>query len=198
MSYKNAKLNIEAFIELVHRGQKRLTGEKYTYHLYAVRDILKEEGVTSPIVLHAALLHDVLEDTDVTREYLELWFGERVASIVFFLSKSEKVFWNTNYCRLQSHLNLLEECLRDYPEAILIKMADKLHNLRTIHGFRREKQLRYLDDVKNVFIPLFKKAKDQNIFIQFTDVVESLLKKLRDEVLLIEKELNGTRKKSKG
>ena len=184
-------MNIQEFIEVVHKGQKRMTGEKYTSHLYAVRDILVEEGVKSNVILNSALLHDVLEDTDVKREYLELWFGERVANIVFYLSKSKKIFWNTDYCRLQSHINLLEECWREYPEVILIKMADKLHNLRTISAFRKEKQRRFVDSTQNVFLPLFKLAYKEYLLKDFTVVINSLLKKLKVEIKKIDKKLES-------
>ena len=176
-------------MELAHKGQKRKSGERYATHPLAVRDILKEKGVDNRTVLDAALLHDILEDTSITREHLEYWFGEHVATIVFYLSKSEKVFWNTDYCRLQSHLNLLEECWREYPEIILIKMADKLHNLRTIDSFRTEKQKRILDETRNVFFPLFEKAREENVLGKFSEVVEELQKDIEKEMEKIEKKL---------
>lgn len=177
-------MNVDNFIEIIHKGQKRKTGDPFTSHLYAVRDILVQEGITDTTVLNAALLHDALEDTDVTREYLAFRFGNKVADIVFLISKTED--WNTAYCKVKSHLDLMEESWMKYPEAIVVKMADRLHNLRTIHGFNPEKQKEYIAETKECLIPLFERVLDHNKIGYFRKYITSLMKKLKTEVDLIE------------
>lgn len=146
-------MNIELFLDRLYQQKRRKTGEPAVNHLYAVRQLLVEQGVDDDEVLTAALLHDVLEDTDLSRDYLSLRFGDRVAHIVNLLSKKE--MWNTSYCRMKSAMDEMEAEWTEYPEAIVIKMADRLHNLMTIHGFDAEKQKEYLAETEETLMPVF-------------------------------------------
>ncbi len=146
---------IEPLIDYLYKGRKRKNGEPYARHSYAVRDILAEQGVNDPTVLAAALLHDVLEDTYISREYLVLRFGRKIARIVHLLSKNPA--WHTGYCRMKSNIDEMELLWRRYPETVLIKIADRLHNIRTIKGFSAAKQQEYLAETEHMLLPFFRR-----------------------------------------
>ena len=149
-------MQITKFVEKVFAGKFRKTGEPYVSHLYAVHDILREAGVEDRYVLDTALLHDVLEDTSITKEFLEQNFGKVVTQMVVILSKES--MWHTSYCKFKSYLYSLESCAIYYPEIILIKMADRLHNLMTIEVFDLRKQIEYIEETEYYLFPVFRKA----------------------------------------
>jgi GTP pyrophosphokinase len=174
---------IKRFVEQIYAGRKRKNGEPVTAHLFGVREILVAEGVTEHTLLEAALLHDILEDTDLTPEYLALRFGEKTAKLIDMLSKNP--CWNTSYCKMKSSMDEIEVSWLDYPEAMAIKMADRLHNLYTIDGFKKEKQQEYLEETIELLIPVFERTLKKNNLGYLKNVIFSLLKKLRDESLAI-------------
>ncbi|NUM36383.1 MAG: HD domain-containing protein [Candidatus Brocadiae bacterium] len=183
-------MNIEALIDLLHHGQMRKTGEPYTSHLYAVRDILIQEGISDKAILASALLHDALEDSDITREYLALWFGNQVAGIVDTVSKCS--YWHTSFCKMKSNLHEMQSAWIKYPEAILIKMADRLHNLRTIQGLPPHKWPLYLEETKVYLLPLFSQIMNNRLIqcLSFFMAMKSLLLKIQEETSKIEIILN--------
>jgi len=183
-------MQISDLLEHVHRGQKRKGGEPYTSHLYAVCDILKNEGIKEKTVLDTALLHDILEDSSISKEYLALKFGDRVADIVEFLTKN--IAWNTAYCRTKSNLDEMEMIWGEYPEAVIIKMADRLHNLRTISGFSLPKQHDYLTETTECLLPLFTKILKKIQVGYFKKYMRGLLTKLKHESRSITKHLTTT------
>ncbi len=180
-------MNIEAFLEHIYKGQKRKTGENYTSHLYATKKILEEAGVTDETILKAALLHDIIEDTQISKEYLILKFGASVVRILELLSKED--MWHTSYCRAKANLDAMEASWVNYPEAILIKMADRLHNLQTIEGFGLKKQGSYLAESKNLLLPLFKGVLVRNNLGYLRNPIIKLLDRLECEIMEIEKRL---------
>ena len=133
-------MELHGIIEFVYKHKQRKPGSGSVDHLHAVKDILKKAGVTDPAILNAALLHDVLEDTQMPKEYLTLKFGPRIADLVWVLSKNNP-----------------DEVAKS-PEAILIRMADQLHNLQTIHGLAKEKRQEYLKETNDVLLPMLKRA----------------------------------------
>jgi len=169
-------MSIECLIEVIHQGQKRKTGEPYTSHLYATRDILKDVGITNKIILTTALLHDSLEDTYLTKRYLEIHFGQRVADIVDFVSK--KTFWKTKYCKMKGSMYEIETNWNSYPEAMLVKMADRIHNLKTLSGFTPEKQKIYIKQTKEILLPLFEKIIDRNNYGDIQKPLKKLIQKI--------------------
>lgn len=180
-------MDIEAFIEHIYKGKKRKTGENSTSHMYATRDILKSVGVKEETILNAALLHDIIEDTTISREYLILKFGSNMVKLLDLLSKDE--MWHTSYCRIKGSLDEMEASWVNYPEAILIKMADRLHNLQTIEGFRTEKQERYINETEELLIPLFEKILNKNNLGYYKESISKLLERLHEEVKKIKKRL---------
>ncbi len=181
-------MNAVSFIEIVHQGQKRKTGDAYTSHLYAVRGLLTNAGVSEPHVLEAALLHDCLEDGDISKEYLSFRFGPAIADIVDVLSKEST--WHTNYCRMKSYLGELEHAWALYPEAIVIKIADRLHNLQTLDGFPVQKRVEYLQETTQELLPLFRTLQRDKVVGQYSGPLQCLLTALENEVRVASQRLS--------
>lgn len=184
-------MHVKSLIEYVYAGRKRKNGEPVTAHLYGVRNILVEEGIHEESMLDTALLHDILEDTDLTLDYLALKFGDKTAKLVDLLSKDPA--WNTSYCRMKSSMDEIELSWIDYPEAVTIKMADRLHNLYTIDGFKPEKQREYIQETEEVLFPIFERIYEQNNLGRLKKVIYNLLQRLRKEIQLIDERLSQTK-----
>jgi len=179
-------MQIDEFLDYLYGGKKRKNGEPAVSHCYAVRDILKAEGIREESILLAALLHDVIEDHYIHYEYVALRFGEKIARLVELLSKNPA--WNTSYCRMKSAMDEVEKSWADHPEAVLIKMADRLHNLRTAEGLKLNKRHAYVTETYEILIPLFECAiKNNNT--AYTPIMRRLLKKIRVAVQHLKKTL---------
>src|ERR1700748_1531973 len=136
-----------------HKTMRRKSGEPYITHPLAVAMICVEEiglGVRSTI---CALLHDTVEDTDVTLEDVEREFGSEVARIIDGLTKISNVVDNNTTQQAENFKKILLT-LTDDPRVILIKLADRLHNMRTLDSMKREKQLKIASETVYVYAPL--------------------------------------------
>jgi guanosine-3',5'-bis(diphosphate) 3'-pyrophosphohydrolase len=138
-----------------HRHTRRKSGEPYIFHPLAVARIVVEEiglGVTSAI---CALLHDTVEDTEISLEDIEREFGKTIAKIIDGLTKISNVVDIKGDSTLQAEnfrkilLTLVED-----PRVILIKLADRLHNMRTLESMNREKQLKISSETTYIYSPL--------------------------------------------
>jgi GTP pyrophosphokinase len=124
-----------------HKTMRRKSGEPYILHPLAVSQICVEEiglGVRSTI---CALLHDVVEDTDISLEDIERDFGNEIARIVDGLTKISNVI-DVNASQQAENFKKVLLTLTADPRVILIKLADRLHNMRTLDYMKREKQLK--------------------------------------------------------
>lgn len=136
-----------------HKTMRRKSGEPYILHPIAVAMICVEEiglGVRSTI---CALLHDTVEDTDVTLEDVEREFGSEISKIVDGLTKISNVMDNNTSQQAENFKKILLT-LTDDPRVILIKLADRLHNMRTMDSMKREKQLKISSETVWVYAPL--------------------------------------------
>ncbi|MCQ2216022.1 MAG: RelA/SpoT family protein [Bacteroidales bacterium] len=136
-----------------HRGMRRKSGELYIFHPIAVSRIVASEiglGVTS---VAAALLHDVVEDTDINLTDLESLFGPKVASIVDGLTKLEGVFDQNASLQAENFRKLLVSMIEDV-RVILIKLADRLHNMRTLDSMPEHKQYRIAAETLYIYAPI--------------------------------------------
>jgi hypothetical protein len=183
------------FIEHVYAGRTRKNGKPVTTHLYGVRDILIEAGIRDESVLNAALLHDILEDTDLDLEILAVKFGEKTANLVKLLSKNP--FWKTSFCRMKSFMDELEIYCVDYPEALLIKLADRLHNLYTIDGFKLDKQRDYVRETMEILMPVFYRTVRNNNLGEYKKATMEILSMIRHEIESINEKLEGLKAVSK-
>ncbi len=136
-----------------HQDMRRKSGEPYIYHPIAVAQIAAEEiglGTTSIV---CALLHDVVEDTDITLEDIEREFGKKVATIIDGLTKISGVFDYNSSLQAENFRKMLLT-LADDVRVILIKLADRLHNMRTMDYMPQEKQLKISSETSYLYAPL--------------------------------------------
>ena len=136
-----------------HKGMRRKSGEPYILHPIAVAQIAVEEiglGTTSII---ASLLHDVVEDTDISLKDLEMEFGKTVAKIVDGLTKISEFSEQTVSKQAENFKKMLLT-MADDVRVVLIKIADRLHNMRTLGSMAKEKQLKICSETSYVYAPL--------------------------------------------
>lgn len=138
-----------------HRDMRRKSGEPYILHPLAVARIVVEEiglGVTSSI---CALLHDTVEDTEITLEDIEQEFGQNYAKIIDGLTKISNVVDLKADTTVQAeNFRKILLTLAEDPRVILIKLADRLHNMRTLDSMSREKQLKISSETTYIYSPL--------------------------------------------
>lgn len=152
-----------------HKTMRRKSGEPYILHPIAVAMICVEEiglGVRSSI---CALLHDTVEDTDITLEDVEREFGTEISRIVDGLTKISNVI-DTNTSQQAENFKKILLTLTDDPRVILIKLADRLHNMRTLDSMKREKQLKIASETVWVYAPLAHRMGLYNIKTELEDL----------------------------
>src|SRR6478672_13392166 len=136
-----------------HKSMRRKSGEPYILHPLAVARICVEEiglGVRSTI---CSLLHDTVEDTDVTLDDVQREFGTEISKIVDGLTKISNVV-DVNASQQAENFRKILLTLTDDPRVILIKLADRLHNMRTLDSMKQEKQLKISSETIYVYAPL--------------------------------------------
>lgn len=157
-----------------HKTMRRKSGEPYILHPLAVAAICVDEiglGVRSTI---CALLHDTVEDTDVTLDDIKTEFGIEIAKIVDGLTKISAVM-DTNTSQQAENFKKILLTLTDDPRVILIKLADRLHNMRTMDSMKREKQLKISSETVYVYAPLAHRMGLYNIKTEMEDLAMKYL-----------------------
>ena len=152
-----------------HESMRRKSGEPYILHPLAVARICVEEiglGVRSTI---CALMHDTVEDTDITLEDVEREFGNEIARIVDGLTKISNVI-DTNTSQQAENFKKILLTLTDDPRVILIKLSDRLHNMRTLDYMKRDKQLKISSETVWVYAPLAHRMGLYNIKTELEDL----------------------------
>jgi GTP pyrophosphokinase len=168
---EEAKLIRKAFKFAVyaHRDQRRKSGEPYIYHPIAVAMICVDEiglGVTSII---SALLHDVVEDTEFKLEDIEREFGKKVAKIIDGLTKISSTSTKTFSAQAENFRRMLLTIAED-TRVVLIKIADRLHNMRTLDSMSRDKQLKIMAETEYIYAPLAHRLGLYNIKSELEDL----------------------------
>jgi len=136
-----------------HRGQKRLSGDDFLSHSVAVATILADQQMDSTTIA-AALLHDVVEDSDVSLDQIRQDFGPEVAQLVDGLTKlSSLTFRSSAEEQAENYRKLLLSVAKD-ARVIIIKLADRLHNMRTLEHLDPEKQRRIALETREIYAPL--------------------------------------------
>ena len=135
-----------------HHGQTRKSGEPYILHPLAVATICTEEIGLGPTAVAAALLHDVVEDTPVTQEEIGKKFGAHIARMVDGLTKLDGAY-NAESPQAENFRKVLGTLVEDV-RVVLIKMADRLHNMRTLGAMSRQKQLKVAAETSYLYAPL--------------------------------------------
>ena len=188
--------NIHTAYELAtkaHIKQRRKSGEPYILHPIEVARICAAEIGLGPTAIISALLHDVVEDTDVTQEEINSRFGEKIGIIVNGLTKLDGLY-NVPSPQAENFKKVIKTLLVDI-RVVLIKMADRLHNMRTLGSMPQHKQLKIAAETSFIYAPLAHRLGLYNIKTEFQDlcmkvtdaeVYEELSQKLEDS----EKERN--------
>ena len=161
-----------------HKTMRRKSGEPYIFHPLAVSRICVEEiglGVRSTI---CSLLHDTVEDTDVTLEDIEREFGGEITRIIDGLTKISHVV-DSNSTQQAENFKKILLTLTDDPRVILIKLADRLHNMRTLDSMKREKQLKAASETVYLYAPL---AHRMGLYAIKTEMEDLAMKYLEPDV----------------
>ena len=170
------------FSESAHRGQFRKSGEPYITHPLAVASILSEWQLDAE-GLAAALLHDVMEDTSVTRTELESTFGKPVAAMVDGLSKLDQIEFATREdAQAESFRKMLLAMARDV-RVILIKLADRLHNMRTLDAMAPTHRKRIARETIDIYVPIANRLGLNALFLELQDLSFKHLYPLRYRIL---------------
>ena len=170
------------FSEAAHLGQFRESGEPYISHPLAVASILAQWHLDSQ-ALTAALLHDVMEDTAVTKNELLKTFGKPVAELVDGVSKLDKVEFETREeAQAENFRKMLLAMARDV-RVILIKLADRLHNMRTLDAVPASKRRRVARETLDIYAPIANRLGLNNIYQELDDLSFKYLYPARCRVL---------------
>ena len=176
------------FASEAHQGMRRKSGEPYIVHPIAVAKIVNQEiglGVKSII---SALLHDVVEDTDYSIEDIQINFGPKVASIIDGLTKISGVFDNKSSLQAENFRKMLLTLSEDV-RVILIKLADRLHNMRTLDSLPRHKQIKIAGETIYLFAPLAHRLglyaiktelEDLSLKYRYPKIYDEIVAKIRD------------------
>ena len=165
-----------------HAGQFRVSGEPYVTHPLAVAKILAEWHL-DPQALMAALLHDVVEDTHTTKTEIAKHFGKPVADLVDGVSKIERIeFATLQHAQAENFRKMLLAMARDV-RVILIKLADRLHNMRTLDAVHAEKQERVARETLDIYAPIANRLGLNAIYYELGDLGFRYLHPTRFRVL---------------
>ena len=140
------------FARKAHEGQTRKSGEPYIIHPVAVARIVAEELQLGPNTVIAAFLHDVVEDTPVTLDEIREQFGDEVAFLVGVVTKKKKTSYETSK-QVDNYKQMLDSVHYDI-RAILLKLADRIHNMRTLESMRPDKQMKIAGETDYFYAPL--------------------------------------------
>jgi len=170
------------FADAAHLGQTRKTGEPYITHPLAVAELLTDWKLDSAAI-QAALMHDVLEDSGIRKEEIVERFGPVVADLVDGVSKLDRLRFDSNEeAQAESFRKMLLAMGRDV-RVILIKLADRLHNVRTLEAMEREKQRRIARETLEIYAPIAHRLGLNAIFRELQEQSFARIHPLRHRVL---------------
>lgn len=141
------------YAEQMHSGQKRASGEPYFTHPCAVAEILIDLGLDTPTVA-AAFLHDVVEDTPATEEDILKRFGKEIMTLVDGVTKLDKIHFQTHEEEDAENFRKIFVAMANDVRVIIIKLADRLHNMRSLNYLSTERQQRISRETLEIFTPL--------------------------------------------
>lgn len=141
------------YAEEMHRDQKRASGEPYFTHPCSVAEILVDLGLDAPTVA-AAFLHDVIEDTPATTEDIKRLFGDEILTLVDGVTKLDKIRFQTHEEEDAENFRKIFVAMANDVRVIIIKLADRLHNMRSLNYLSNERQQRIAKETLDIFTPL--------------------------------------------
>jgi GTP pyrophosphokinase len=165
-----------------HEGQMRRSGEAYITHPIAVATILAHLGMDTDTLV-AALLHDVVEDTPASRDQMEEWFGSSVAPLVDGVTKLDRLQVDSKQEQQAETLRKMIMAMAEDIRVLLIKLADRLHNMQTMDAMPREKQKAKAQETLDIYAPLAHRLGMQNFKLHLEDLgFHTLHPKRYDEI----------------
>ena len=195
---KKDKLQIRKAFDLAldaHKDMRRKSGEPYIYHPIAVAQIAVSEMGLGATAVVCALLHDTVEDTDVSLDDIRRMFGETEAKIIDGLTKIENVFDQSSSIQAENFRKVLLT-LSDDVRVILIKLADRMHNMRTLDSMARDKQLKIASETLFLYAPLAHRLGLYNIKTEMEDLgLKYTQPEVYDEIITKLKNTDEVRKR---
>ena len=165
-----------------HDGQHRLSGEPYIYHPVAAARILADLRLDHKSII-AAILHDVIEDTSMVKEQIATEFGSDVAELVDGVSKLTQIEFETQAeAQAENFRKMLLAMVRDI-RVILVKLADRLHNMRTLGVMRPDKRRRIARETLDIYAPIANRLGINALRVELEDLGFEALYPLRYKVL---------------
>jgi RelA/SpoT family (p)ppGpp synthetase len=165
-----------------HEGQRRMSGEPYIYHPLAVARILAEMHLDHESII-AAILHDVIEDTETAKEQIAERFGDEVAELVDGVSKLTHIEFETKAeAQAENFRKMMLAMVQDI-RVILIKLADRLHNMRTLGVMRPDKKRRIAKETLEIYVPIATRLGLNRIRLELEDLGFAAYYPLRSRVL---------------
>ncbi|WP_025124783.1 RelA/SpoT family protein [Myroides odoratimimus] len=191
LSEDDKKLIRKAFDVAVeaHKDQRRKSGEAYIFHPIAVAKIVASEIGLGPTSIAAALMHDVVEDTDITVEQIEEWFNPKIAKIVEGLTKMALLEPDPHISMQAENYRKMLLTLNDDVRVILIKIADRLHNMQTMESMVDYKQAKIASETLYIYAPLAHrlglfniKTKLEDLGLKYTEprVYQDILNRMKE------------------
>lgn len=156
------------YAEQAHDGQFRRSGEDYVSHPLAVAEILRAMHMDHQSLV-AAMLHDVIEDTGITKNDIEGQFGETVANLVDGVSKLNKIEFSTRAEAQAENFQKMALAMAKDIRVILVKMADRMHNMRTLNVMSPEQQKRIARETLEIYAPIANRLGMHNIRMEFEE-----------------------------
>ncbi|MBN8570568.1 MAG: bifunctional (p)ppGpp synthetase/guanosine-3',5'-bis(diphosphate) 3'-pyrophosphohydrolase, partial [Ignavibacteria bacterium] len=152
-----------------HKNDKRASGEPFFSHPYEVATIIAREIALDDVSVAAALLHDVVEDTKFNLKDIKLEFGDKIAEIVDGATKIDGIFENYELKQVESYRKMLLSMTSDI-RVMLIKFADRLHNLRTLEFLSNPRQMRMAQETLEIFAPFAHRFGLANVKAELEDL----------------------------
>lgn len=172
-----------------HKDQRRQSGEAYIFHPIAVAKIVAAEIGLGPTSIAAALMHDVVEDTDITVEQISEWFNPKIAQIVEGLTKMALLEPDTHISMQAENYRKMLLTLNDDVRVILIKIADRLHNMQTMDSMAPYKQAKIASETLYIYAPLAHrlglfniKTKLEDLGLKYTEpeIYQTIVDKIKE------------------
>jgi guanosine-3',5'-bis(diphosphate) 3'-pyrophosphohydrolase len=182
------------FSAKAHEGQQRISGEPYIHHPLEVAGILGEMHMDHQTLM-AAILHDVLEDTPIAKDDIRKKFGKNVAELVDGVSKLTQVhFDSVEEAQAQNFRKMLMAMSQDI-RVILVKLADRLHNMRTLGALRHEKRMRISRETLDIYVPIAQRLGLNNIRLELEELGFLAMYPMRHRILTEQvRKVRGNRK----
>jgi RelA/SpoT family (p)ppGpp synthetase len=184
LSHYNIKAVTKSYnlAEKLHKGQVRHNGDPYITHPVAVATILAEMRMDYQSII-AAMLHDVLEDTAISKEELSKVFGVKIAELVDGVSKLDQIKFESREEAQAENLRKMMLAMAKDVRVILVKLADRLHNMRTLDALPRDKQKRIALETLDIYAPIANRLGMNNLCIEFEELGFAILHPIRYRVL---------------